>query len=110
STTTGPGASVFSANCASCHGAQGKGLPGTFPPLADNPVVTGDPDKVIGIVLGGLHGAITVGGQNYNGQMPAWKGTLTNKQIADVITFIRGSLGSNKASTVTEAQVAAHKP
>ncbi|MFZ0031170.1 MAG: cytochrome b N-terminal domain-containing protein [Candidatus Cybelea sp.] len=110
STTTGPGASVFSENCASCHGAQGKGVPGTFPPLADNPVVIGDPDKVIGIVLGGLHGAITVGGQNYNGQMPAWKGTLTNKQIADVITFIRGSLGSNKASAVTEAQVAAHKP
>jgi ubiquinol-cytochrome c reductase cytochrome b subunit len=110
STTTGPGASVFSENCASCHGAQGKGVPGTFPPLADNPVVTGDPDKVIGIVLGGLHGAITVGGQSYNGQMPAWKGTLTNKQIADVITYIRGSLGSNKASAVTEAQVAAHKP
>ncbi len=85
-------------------------MPGSFPPLANNPVVTGDPNKVIGIVLNGLHGSITVNGQTYNGQMPPWKGTLSNKQIADVITYIRGSLGNNKASAVTEAQVAGYKP
>jgi ubiquinol-cytochrome c reductase cytochrome b subunit len=103
------GASVFSTNCASCHGAQGQGVPGTFPPLANNPVVTGDPHAVIGIVLGGLHNAITVNGQSYNGMMPAWKGQLSNKDIADVITYVRGSLGNNHASAVTEAQVAAYK-
>ena len=107
--TSGAGATVFAANCASCHGAQGQGVPGTFPPLANNPVVTGDPNKVIGIVLGGLHGSISVSGMTYNGMMPAWKGTLSNKDVADVITYIRGSLGNNKASAVTEAQVASHK-
>ncbi|HVN70103.1 MAG TPA: cytochrome b N-terminal domain-containing protein [Candidatus Binatia bacterium] len=106
----GHGASVFSTNCASCHGATGEGVPGTFPPLANNPMVTGDPNKVIAIVLGGLHGAIVVNGSNYNGQMPPWKGTLSNKDVADVITYIRGSLGNNKASAVTEAQVAGYKP
>ncbi|HYL27190.1 MAG TPA: cytochrome b N-terminal domain-containing protein [Candidatus Nitrosotalea sp.] len=106
---SGPGASVFSQNCASCHGAQGQGVPGSFPPLAKNPAVTGDPSKVVGIVLSGLHGAISVNGQSYNGQMPPWKGTLTNKQLADVITFIRSSWGNN-ASAVTEAQVAKYKP
>ena len=55
---------------------------------------------MIGIVLNGLHAPITVNGQSYNGQMPPWKGTLTNKQIADVITYIRSSLGNN-ASAVT---------
>ncbi|HET6276178.1 MAG TPA: cytochrome b N-terminal domain-containing protein [Candidatus Cybelea sp.] len=105
-----PGAPVFADNCSSCHGAQGQGVPGTFPPLANNPVVTGDATKVIAIVTGGLHGVISVNGQSYNGQMPAWKGTLTSKQIADVITYIRGSLGNNKASAVTEAQVAGYKP
>jgi len=108
--SNGPGASVFANNCASCHGATGQGLPGSFPPLANNPVVTGDPNKVIGIVLGGLSATITVNGQSYHGQMPPWKGTLTNKQVADVITYIRGSLGNNKASAVTEAQVAGYKP
>jgi ubiquinol-cytochrome c reductase cytochrome b subunit len=103
------GAKVFAANCASCHGAQGQGLPGAFPPLANNPTVTGDAGKVIGIVLSGLHGSITVNGAAYNGQMPAWKGTLSNADIADVITYIRGSLGNNKASAVTEKQVAGYK-
>jgi ubiquinol-cytochrome c reductase cytochrome b subunit len=104
------GAKVFSTNCSACHGANGQGSPGAFPPLADNPVVTGDPNKVIGIVLNGLHGSISVKGQTYNGTMPPWKGTLSNGDIADVITYIRGSLGSNHASAVTEAQVKAFKP
>ncbi len=108
--TNANGAKVFAANCASCHGAQGTGVPGTFPPLANNPVVTGDANKVIGIVLGGLHTPITVGGTQYDGQMPAWKGNLSNKDIADVISYIRGSLGNNHASGVTEAQVAGFKP
>jgi ubiquinol-cytochrome c reductase cytochrome b subunit len=104
------GAKVFSTNCSSCHGASGQGQPGTFPPLANNPVVTGDPNKVIDIVLHGLKGSISAEGQTYNGQMPAWKGTLSNSDIADVITYIRGSLGNNHASAVTTAQVAGYKP
>ncbi len=104
------GAKVFATNCSSCHGAQGQGVPGSFPPLANNPVVTGDPNKVVGILLGGLHGSISVNGTTYNGQMPPWKGTLSNKDIADVITFIRTSIGNNKASAVSEAQVSGYKP
>ncbi len=108
--TNANGAKVFASNCASCHGAQGQGMPGAFPPLANNPVVIGDPNKVIGIVTGGLHGQISVGGMSYNGQMPAWKGQLSNKDMADVITYIRAGLGSNHASAVTEAQVSGYKP
>jgi ubiquinol-cytochrome c reductase cytochrome b subunit len=104
------GAKVFSTNCSSCHGATGQGLPGAFPPLANNPTVTGDPNKVIGIVLHGLKGTVSIDGQTYNGQMPAWKGTLSNGDIADVITYIRSSLGNNHASAVTTAQVAGYKP
>jgi ubiquinol-cytochrome c reductase cytochrome b subunit len=108
--TNANGAKVFASNCASCHGAQGQGVPGAFPPLANNPVVTGDANKVIGIVTSGLHGQISVAGMSYNGQMPAWKGQLSNKDIADVITYIRAGLGGNHASAVTEAQVAGYKP
>ena len=104
------GAAVFSTNCSSCHGATGAGMPGAFPPLANNPVVTGDPNKVIGIVLDGLHGAITVNGAAYNGMMPNWKGTLSNGDVANVITYMRGSLGNNKAGPVTKAQVDGYKP
>ncbi|HTJ25493.1 MAG TPA: cytochrome b N-terminal domain-containing protein [Candidatus Limnocylindria bacterium] len=100
------GASVYTANCAGCHQANGQGQPGMFPPLAQNPVVTGDPAAVAKIVANGLSGQISVKGSNYSGQMPAWKGQLSNAQIASVLTYIRNAWG-NKASPVTEAQVAA---
>jgi ubiquinol-cytochrome c reductase cytochrome b subunit len=102
------GSTVYTANCSGCHGAAGAGQPGVFPPLAGNPVVVGDAGKVIHILNNGLNGSIQVAGATYNGQMPAWKGNLTPQQIADVITFVRNSWG-NKASAVTEAQVAAAK-
>jgi ubiquinol-cytochrome c reductase cytochrome b subunit len=100
------GATVYTTNCSGCHSANGQGTPGVAPTLAGNAMVTGDPKKVIGVVLNGLNGKITVNGQEWNGTMPPWKGTLTNKQVADVITYIRGSWGK-KAGPVTEAEVAA---
>ncbi len=83
------GAKIFSTNCSSCHGATGQGMPGTFPPLAGNPVVQGDIKKLTGIVTDGLHGKIMVKGQSYDGMMPAWKGTLKPAEIDAVVTYIR---------------------
>jgi mono/diheme cytochrome c family protein len=98
------GKSVYGNNCASCHGAAGTGTPGLAPPLAGNPFVTGDAKPVIGVLLHGLKGQ-QIMGQSYGAPMPAWKGTLSNKDIADVITYIRGGLGANKASAVSEADI-----
>ncbi|MDQ2680270.1 MAG: cytochrome b N-terminal domain-containing protein [Candidatus Eremiobacteraeota bacterium] len=108
-TSNSGGAKVFAQNCASCHGATGSGQSGAIPPLANNTFVTGDPHKVIDVVLNGLHGNVSVNGQNYNGMMPAWKGSLSNSDIASVVTYIRGSLGNNKAGAVKESDVAARK-
>ena len=99
------GAKVFSTNCSTCHGAKGEGTPGTFPPLAGNATVTGDATNVIHIVKFGLTGKISVNGHSFNGQMPPWASTLSNADIADVITYVRSSWG-NKAPGVTAAQVA----
>jgi ubiquinol-cytochrome c reductase cytochrome b subunit len=104
----GAGATVYTANCAGCHGAAGAGQPGVFPPLANNPVVTGPADAVIKIVSAGLTTPITVNGSNYSGAMPAWKGNLTPAQIADVLTYVRSAWG-NKAAAITTAQVTAAK-
>lgn len=102
------GASVYATNCSSCHQASGQGVPGTFPPLAGNPVVTGAPAKVIHIVKTGLTGAITVKGTTYNGEMPAWQSTLSTSDVAAVVSYIRSSW-DNHASPVTPAQVDATK-
>jgi ubiquinol-cytochrome c reductase cytochrome b subunit len=98
------GQAVYTQNCASCHQANGAGQAGVFPPLAGNPYVTGPPKQVIHTLLYGLQGA-QVEGKTYGAQMPAWKGNLTNADIAAVITYIRSSWG-NKGSAVTEADVA----
>ena len=88
------GSSIYSQKCSSCHKADGKGG-GPFPALAGNAAVTAkDPAAMIAIV------------KNGKGIMPAYKSQLSNADIAAVMTFVRTSWG-NKASAVTEKQVAA---
>lgn len=92
------GQKVFEDNCADCHGLNGKGLPGTFPAHDGNPFVIGPPGPVIATVLNGRKGNM--------GQMPTWKDTLNDQQIAAVVTYIRQAW-SNRASAVTPGMVAA---
>lgn len=102
------GASVYAANCASCHQSNGQGIGGAFPPLANNPTVSGNPTAVIAIVKNGLTGRISVNGQTYSGIMPPWGKTLSDDQVASVISYIRSSWG-NRAPGVSVAQVQAIK-
>lgn len=100
------GKKVFEARgCGGCHGADGGGTPGVNPPLAGSEWVKAEgPNRLIRIVLNGLNGPITVKGQNYNSQMPAMGDGLTDREIADLLSFLRKSWG-NDASVVTETQV-----
>jgi len=101
------GKAIYNDKCSSCHQPAGQGVPSAFPPLAGNPnVVEKNPTPVIKTVLNGLNTPITVKGQKFSGGMPAWKGQLSNAEVAAVITYIRSAWG-NKASAVTEKQVAA---
>jgi mono/diheme cytochrome c family protein len=100
------GSKVYASRCASCHQADAKGVPGAFPPLVGSDWVKGPPGGVIRILLNGLQGPVTVGGQTYNGLMPAWKDQLTDEEIAAVITYERG-LPGNGAGPVTAEAVAA---
>lgn len=90
------GAAIYTAKCASCHKADGKGG-GSFPALAGNKDTNAkDPTAVIAIML---HG---------KGLMPKYQGKLSNAEIAAVLTYIRSSWGNN-APAVAEADVAAGK-
>lgn len=102
------GAVVYIANCSSCHQVDGTGVSGAFPPLAGNPVVTGNPIAVIAIVKNGLDGKVLVNGRPYSGIMPHWGGVLSDDQIAAAITYIRSSW-HNRAAGVSVAQVRAVK-
>ena len=99
------GADLFVAKCATCHQANGQGT-SAIPPLAGNPDVTAtDPKLMIATVVNGRSGSLAVAGTTYNGKMPAWKGQLSNADVAAVLTYVRGAWG-NKATGATEQQVA----
>jgi cbb3-type cytochrome c oxidase subunit III len=105
-TAQSDGKALFLAKCAACHQANGQGL-GPFPPLAGNSDVTkADSSGIVATVLNGRTGPITVNGKQYGGNMPAWRGQLSNAQIAAVLTYVRSAWG-NKAPAVSEDQVAA---
>lgn len=87
------GAKVYAEVCQACHGADGKGTPGAFPPLAGAGSYYGDGKNHATIVVKGLAGPITVAGQSYNGAMPS-QGHLTDYQIASVVTYERNSWGN----------------
>jgi mono/diheme cytochrome c family protein len=100
------GARVYITNCSSCHQLDGRGVPGAFPPLAGNPVVTGDPHRTIAIVKLGMSGKIAVAGETYDGTMPRWDQLISDEDIAAVVTYIR-SAWKNRAGAVSVADVQA---
>ena len=103
--TGSPGAGIYEKRCASCHQADGSGVPGTFPPLAGDPVVTADdPTRHVEIVLDGLQGK-SIAGTSYAAAMPAFGGKLDDEQVAAVVNHERTSWG-NDAPTISPQEVA----
>ncbi len=96
------------ANCQPCHQASGLGVGGQFPPLVGVDYVTGSEKRLVAILLKGLGGPVTVAGATYNGAMPAWEKSLSDKKIAAVASYVRASWG-NTAPEISEAKVAALK-
>ena len=99
------GKQVYEANCMSCHQEQGEGIAGAFPALSKTGNLT-DKNKLVKIILQGMRGPITAKGVKYDGEMASI--SLTDKETADVINYIRNSWG-NKAAMITVADVAAAK-
>lgn len=100
------GAQVYAATCITCHQATGQGLRGAFPPLVRTEWVTGRPEWPIAIVLHGMTGEVTVAGVKYNVPMAALGATLSDQEIANVVTYVRSQWG-NTGTPVTLAQVLA---
>lgn len=100
------GQRVYSQSCSACHQASGEGVAGVFPTLVDSEWVTGDKGRLVRIIMHGLTGPIVVAGEEYEGMMPPWGGTLGDAEIAAVATYVRSSWG-NKADAVSAAEVTA---
>jgi mono/diheme cytochrome c family protein len=88
------GKALFMKNCAACHQATGKGIPGAFPALAGSKFVQGQGSEVATVLLKG------------RGGMPDFSDSLNDRDIATVLTFVRSNWG-NKAGGLSEAEVVA---
>src|SRR5262245_16501947 len=99
------GKALFSANCITCHQANGQGIPGQYPPLAGSEILLGPAlNHTIAIVLKGLQGPVTVGGHPFNNSMQPWEGQYTDQQLASILTYVRSDWGNN-GSPVTADMV-----
>ena len=94
------GAVIFRSTCATCHGADGKGIITTgssmpAPSLVGAlPLLVGNKHMAIQILLKGLKGPIN--GKSYPSEMPSLASN-NNGWIANVLTYARYEFGGNRA-------------
>lgn len=91
------GRHVFEENCSACHGAEGAGQAGLYPPLAGNPDLAKDAGLPARVVLFGLTGPIEVAGATVSSTMPSF-GHLGDAEIAAVVNYIRSAWGNAPAA------------
>jgi cytochrome c oxidase subunit 2 len=90
------GEKVYAANCAVCHKPDGKGG-GPILPLDGSPIVlSAEHEAQIQVLLNGRK----------NGAMPSWK-TLSDTEIAAVITYTKNNWSNQTGQVVQPAEVVA---
>ena len=99
------GKSLYSTYCQSCHMEDGVGVEAVYPPLAKAGNLA-DKNKMVKIILQGMRGKSVVKGITYEMEMAPI--SMTDKEVADVINYIRNSWG-NKAPYIKVADVVAAK-
>lgn len=88
------GAKLYEQQCVTCHGADGKGAPPAYPPLAGNRSLAAEiAMNPVRIVLNGGYPPGTAGNPRPYG-MPPFGSTLSDSEVAAVVTYIRTSWGN----------------
>lgn len=96
------GEKIYADRCADCHGADGRGAPNAYPPLAGNPTVTQrGVSNLLQLLKHGGFGPSTAGNPRPYGMPPA---DLSVADTAAVLTYIRQSWGQ-RAPGVTALDV-----
>ncbi len=95
------GAAVYSQLCQACHQPGGAGLPGSYPPLLDNPNVD-DIAYLREVINNGRQGELVVNGETYNGVMPAFS-TLGDDEVEALIFYIQSGFQAPSSPAVETA-------
>lgn len=91
------GEQVYADTCSACHGENGEGMEGAFPPLKGSKVATGPVEQHLKVVIFGVKDTA----------MQPWAETLSDEEIAAVVTFERNALGNSTGDVVQPAAVKA---
>ena len=84
------GEAVYGQSCVGCHQAEGQGIPGMFPPIAGSPVATGDVGTHLATVMDGIEGSA----------MSAFRDSLSDAELAAVVTYQRNAFGNASGDAV----------
>lgn len=84
------GKKIFEANCASCHGATGKGDGAAAAALNPKPRDLSSAKYMNSRTWKELRDVVALGGANagMSALMPAWRGALKNPQIDNVLAYV----------------------
>jgi mono/diheme cytochrome c family protein len=103
------GENSYAVHCGTCHLPTGAGGQDTGPPLAGSAVVLAeDPASLINIILYGASVAQNTGGTRKWKDMEPFGDQLSDREIADLCNFLRGSWG-NAAPAVDTSEVTAQR-
>lgn len=94
STARAAGAQLYEQHCASCHGAQGQGVPGAYPALAGSRSVTmANPANLLRIIQRGGFAPATAGNPRPYG-MPPFASVLSDTELAALASYLRSAWGN----------------
>ena len=85
---------LYRQHCGTCHQYDGSGVPGMYPPLKDNPTVTGNREELITMVLAGISGPIEEKNEIYSGEMPP-QDYLTDEEISKILSFVKAEFNDS---------------
>ena len=100
------GKEVYATLCVACHQPDGKGLPPVFPALAGSKVINSPLLSPEGKLLHDSHPDRVMNGKPGT-PMQAFKTTLSDVDLAAVITFERNSFGNTRGDMIQPAQIKA---
>jgi cytochrome c oxidase subunit 2 len=98
------GKDVYEKQCAVCHQPEGQGLAPVFPALAGSKIVTGPLLSAEGKIIKDSHVDRVLNGKEGTA-MQAFRDTLTDTELAAVITYERNSFGNKKGDMIQPAQI-----
>jgi cytochrome c553 len=98
------GKAIYDKYCETCHGAKGQGAPNSSPSLVGNRNVVSSyiNNLVQSVLLGGIP-PTTAANPSPQG-MPPFRAVLSDRDVADVLTYIRGEWG-NQASVISPLDI-----